>query len=133
MVTNTSPQRGVTLQAEYMKRPRVDMVTFNVGTDKEHTMITPYYGRYGYSINSIGDGKFQYDVFYDDVYGGVIYADKLELAIPIALAHKDSEFYFCAMNAKVKIQRRKVYESNKYDEHGLLVDYFPRKSATLVK
>ena len=121
------------LPAIFNERPRVIIDTFNVGTDKEHTQIMPYYGRYGYSINNMGDGKYQYDVFYDDIFGGVIHANNINDAATIGLNHKGSEQYFCAKDAKIKVQRRKYYQDNKYDEYGLLLNYKPRKSATLVK
>ena len=125
--------KRVKLESIYMKRPMIIIDTFNVGTEEEHTIRTPYYGASGYIVNNMYDGKFAYDVFYDDVFGGVIYADKLELAKPIALAHKDSEFYFCNPNAEVRVQRRNHNEDRLYDKYGVLVNYKPRKSATLCK
>ncbi len=123
----------VQLESIYMKRPMIIIDTFNIGTEEERTIRTPYYGASGYIVNNLHDGKFAYDVFYDDVFGGVIYADKIELAKPIALEHKDSKFYFCNLNAEVRLQRRNHNEDRDYDKYGVLVNYKPRKSATLCK
>ena len=117
----------------FKERPQVQVMTWRKGQEDEHTMETPYYGRYGWDLNFIGDGKFAYEVFYDDVFGGIARADNMEDAIKVAIENKDSKLYFFDTQATIKVQRVKSSEDRIYDTQGVITNAKPRKSATLVK
>ena len=117
----------------FKERPQVQVMTWRKGQEDESEQVTPYYGSYGWDIVSIGNGKFAYEVFYDDIFGGIIRADNMEAAKQVAIEHKDSKFYFCDLQATIKVQRVKYDEERIYDTQGVIVNAKPRKSATLVK
>ena len=117
----------------FKERPQVQVMTWRKGQEDENEMVTPYYGSYGWDLVQISNGKFAYEVFYDDIFGGIIRADNMEAAKQVAIEHKDSKFYFCDTQATIKVQRVKYADERIYDTQGVITNAKPRKSATLIK